>query len=138
MTVLRCLLFDFHSIATGLCVPGYAAIRAKTGFCFTTISGALDRLAGAGIITVIKRLGWADLDRKIVKQMTNAYIFRKPPTEKVAIIPNRSQPRSLRFNLESKAVRAVQAVANPVVKTLQGGLDAALASLGAAIHAKSG
>ena len=45
LELLRCLLFRFCAIPTGRCCPSYRAIRETTGFCYSTISGALNPLS---------------------------------------------------------------------------------------------
>lgn len=75
LRVLRCLLMDFCNVPTGRCCPGYAAIRRMTGFCFSTISAALQRLEETGLIRITRRLIRTPAG---VRQATNAYAFKAP------------------------------------------------------------
>jgi DNA-binding transcriptional MocR family regulator len=72
--VLRCLLFRFCAIPTGRCCPSYRAIREATGFCFSTISGALKRLETSGLVRIARRLIRTPHG---ARQITNAYAFRE-------------------------------------------------------------
>jgi hypothetical protein len=72
LRVLRCLLFDFCAIPTGRCCPSYAAIREKTGFCFSTIAKALKRLETSGLVRIIRRIIRTRLG---ARQTSNAYAF---------------------------------------------------------------
>ena len=56
LTVLRCLLFTFCAVPSGRCCPSYEAIREATGYCKSTISGALMRLETSGLLRVTRRL----------------------------------------------------------------------------------
>ena len=56
LQLLRCLLFRFCAIPTGRCCPSYRAIRETTGFCYSTISGALKRLETSGLVRIARRL----------------------------------------------------------------------------------
>jgi hypothetical protein len=56
LAVLRCLIFGFLNVRTGLCCPGYAAMIAKTGLCKASIAHALARLERTGIIKIVRRL----------------------------------------------------------------------------------
>ena len=56
LRVLRSLLFDFCAIPTGRCCPSYEAIRQMTGFCYSTISGALSRLEESGLVRIVRRI----------------------------------------------------------------------------------
>ena len=107
LRVLRCLLYDFHSIPTGLCDPSYKAIQRKTGFCNTTISRALQRLQDSRIITVIRRIvrvGFA------VEQQSNAYLFHQLATDVPAIPPAREEPLQKVFTLKTSKFRAMGSV----------------------------
>ena len=73
LRVLRCLLFDFCAVPTGRCCPSYEAIREKTGFCFSTIAGALRRLETSGLVRIIRRIIRTRLG---ARQTSNAYAFR--------------------------------------------------------------
>jgi len=72
LRVLRCLLFDFCAVPTGRCCPSYAAIREKTGFCYSTIAKALKRLETAGLVRIIRRIIRTRLG---ARQTSNAYAF---------------------------------------------------------------
>ena len=72
LTVLRCLLFTFCAIPTGRCCPSYEAIREKTGYCTSTIAGALHRLEAAGILRITRRLIRTPQG---ARQTSNAYAF---------------------------------------------------------------
>jgi hypothetical protein len=72
LRVLRCLLFDFCAIPTGRCCPSYEAIRQLTGFCYSTISGALRRLEESGLVRIVRRLIRTRLG---ARQTSNAYAF---------------------------------------------------------------
>ena len=72
LRVLRCLLFDFCAVPTGRCCPSYEAIREKTGFCFSTIAGALSRLEASGLVRIIRRIIRTRLG---ARQTSNAYAF---------------------------------------------------------------
>jgi Helix-turn-helix domain len=92
LRVLRCLLFDFCAIPTGRCCPSYEAIREKTGFCKSTISGALQRLEAAGLVRIIRRIIRTPLG---ARQTSNAYAFferafgeRKPDYDNSTEIAN--------------------------------------------------
>ena len=85
LTVLRCLLFTFCAVPTGRCCPSYEAIREKTGYCTSTIAGALHRLEAAGILRITRRLIRTPQG---ARQTSNAYAFsefahgvRKPDFE---------------------------------------------------------
>jgi hypothetical protein len=60
LRVLRSLLFDFCAIPTGRCCPSYEAIRQLTGFCYSTISGALRRLETSGLVRMTDSGSFAD------------------------------------------------------------------------------
>jgi hypothetical protein len=67
LQVLRCLLHQFHSTATGQCDPSYTAIQARTGFCRQVVADALRRLEDTGMICVMRRLirdGWRVIQGK--------------------------------------------------------------------------
>jgi hypothetical protein len=72
LRVLRSLLFDFCAIPTGRCCPSYEAIRQMTGFCYSTISGALSRLEESGLVRIIRRILRTPLGSR---QTSNAYAF---------------------------------------------------------------
>ena len=72
LRVLRCLLFDFCAVPTGRCCPSYAAIREKTGFCYSTIAKALKRLETSGLLRIIRRIIRTRLG---ARQTSNAYAF---------------------------------------------------------------
>jgi hypothetical protein len=85
LRVLRSLLFDFCAIPTGRCCPSYKAIREMTGFCYSTISGALTRLETSGLVRIVRRILRTRLG---ARQTSNAYAFsertqglRKPDYE---------------------------------------------------------
>ena len=85
LQLLRCLLFRFCAIPTGRCCPSYRAIRETTGFCYSTISGALKRLETSGLVRIARRLIRTPHG---ARQATNAYAFsetafgvRKPDYE---------------------------------------------------------
>jgi hypothetical protein len=85
LRVLRSLLFDFCAIPTGRCCPSYEAIRQLTGFCYSTISGALRRLEESGLVRIVRRIIRTPLG---ARQTSNAYAFselaygvRKPDYE---------------------------------------------------------
>jgi hypothetical protein len=85
LQLLRCLLFRFCAIPTGRCCPSYRTIREATGFCYSTISGALRRLETSRILQVTRRLIRTPHG---ARQITNAYAFsetasgaRKPDYE---------------------------------------------------------
>jgi hypothetical protein len=54
--VLDALLFEFLSMATGLCCPGYKALMKRTGLCRASVAEGLARLETCGIIRVVRRL----------------------------------------------------------------------------------
>src|SRR5690242_12219450 len=72
LRVLRSLLFDFCAIPTGRCCPSYEAIRQMTGFCYSTISGALSRLEESGLVHIVRRIIRTRLG---ARQTSNAYAF---------------------------------------------------------------
>jgi hypothetical protein len=72
LRVLRSLLFDFCAIPTGRCCPSYEAIKQMTGFCYSTISGALSRLEASGLVRIVRRLIRTTLG---ARQTSNAYAF---------------------------------------------------------------
>jgi len=85
LRVLRSLLFDFCAIPTGRCCPSYERIREMTGFCYSTISGALKRLEESGLVRIVRRIIRTRLG---ARQTSNAYAFfentfggRKPDYE---------------------------------------------------------
>jgi hypothetical protein len=85
LTVLRCLLFTFCAVPTGHCCPSYQAIREATGYCTSTIAGALHRLEAAGLLRISRRLIRTPQG---ARQTSNAYAFsefaygvRKPDFE---------------------------------------------------------
>ena len=103
LRVLRSLLFDFCAIPTGRCCPSYEAIRARTGFCNSTISGALKRLETSGLVQIVRRIIRTRLG---ARQTSNAYAFsrcthgeRKPdysqPRETTNLLKNKSMQPSL-------------------------------------------
>jgi len=74
LRVLHCLLFTFCAIPTGRCCPSYEAIREKTGYCKSTIAGALRRLEASGLLRITRRLIRTPLG---ARQTSNAYAFRE-------------------------------------------------------------
>ena len=85
LTVLRCLLFTFCAVPTGRCCPSYEAIREATGYCTSTIAGALHRLEASGLLRITRRLIRTPQG---ARQTSNAYAFsefahgvRKPDFE---------------------------------------------------------
>jgi hypothetical protein len=56
LQVLRCLVFGFLNVRTGLCCPGYCAMMAKTGLCKASIAAGLARLERTGIVKIVRRL----------------------------------------------------------------------------------
>jgi Helix-turn-helix domain len=72
LELLRSLLFKFCAIPTGRCCPSYRAIKEATGFCYSTISGALKRLETSGLLQITRRLIWTPQG---ARQATNAYAF---------------------------------------------------------------
>ena len=72
LRVLRSLLFDFCAIPTGRCCPSYEAIREMTGFCYSTISGALTRLEQSGLVRIVRRILWTPLG---ARQTSNVQTF---------------------------------------------------------------
>jgi hypothetical protein len=89
LQVLRCLLHQFHSTATGQCDPSYTAIQARTGFCRQVVADALRRLEDTGMICVMRRLirdGWR------VIQATNAYVFPASTPVHSPSLVNREKP----------------------------------------------
>jgi hypothetical protein len=72
LRVLRSLLFDFCAVPTGRCCPSYEALRERTGFCFATIAGALQRLELSGLVTIVRRLIRTTVG---ARQTSNAYAF---------------------------------------------------------------
>jgi hypothetical protein len=72
LRLLRSLLFDFCAIPTGRCCPSYEAIRQMTGFCYSTISGALLRLEASGLVRIVRRITRTRLG---ARQTSNAYAF---------------------------------------------------------------
>ena len=103
LRVLRCLLFDFCAVPTGRCCPSYEAIREMTGFCYSTISGALTRLEQSGLVRIVRRILWTPLG---ARQTSNAYAFsehaqglRKPDydnsRETANLIENKSMQQGI-------------------------------------------
>jgi len=82
LRVMRCLLFQFHIPATGLCDPSYTAIQARTGLCRGAVADAVARLEQSGFIRVLRRLV---RQGGRVLQATNAYLF---PTTMPGIPPS--------------------------------------------------
>jgi hypothetical protein len=74
LTVLRCLLLTFCAVPTGRCCPSYEAIREATGYCKSTISGALRRLETSGLLRITRRIIRTPLG---ARQTSNAYAFRE-------------------------------------------------------------
>jgi hypothetical protein len=72
LTVLRCLLFTFCAIPSGICCPSYEAIREETGYCTSTIAGALQRLEACGLLRITRRIIRTP---KGARQTSNAYAF---------------------------------------------------------------
>jgi hypothetical protein len=72
LTVLRCLLLTFCAIPTGHCCPSYEAIRKATGYCTSTIAGALQRLEASGLLRISRRLIRTPQG---ARQTSNAYAF---------------------------------------------------------------
>jgi hypothetical protein len=92
LRILRSLLFDFCAIPTGRCCPSYERIREMTGFCYSTISGALKRLEESGLVRIVRRIIRTRLG---ARQTSNAYAFfehtlgeRKPDYENSKEIAN--------------------------------------------------
>ncbi|MBV9481126.1 MAG: hypothetical protein JO249_10280 [Acidobacteria bacterium] len=72
LRVLHCLLFVFCAVPGGRCCPSYEAIREATGYCKSTISGALTRLETSGFLRITRRLIRTPFG---ARQTSNAYAF---------------------------------------------------------------
>ncbi len=76
LAVLRWLLFERLNPATGRCDPSHADIAAGANVNKDTVRHALDRLAGAGFLTVTPRRATIHAcGRRIEVQWRNAYAF---------------------------------------------------------------
>src|SRR5690242_3368704 len=74
LQVLQVLIFDFLNFATGRLDPSQAAIARKANLCERTVSDALKRLHGLGILTWVRRCAEAwEEGRYVRRQQTNAY-----------------------------------------------------------------
>jgi Helix-turn-helix domain len=103
LTVLRCLLFTFCAIPSGICCPSYKAIREETGYCTSTIAGALKRLETAGILRITRRIIRTPAG---ARQTSNAYAFsefaqgeRKPDFDNRRETTNLFKNKSIQPNL---------------------------------------
>lgn len=76
LRILRCLLFDFCAVPSGLCCPSYEKIREKTGYCFATISKALKRLELSRLLIISRRI---IRTRRGARATSNAYAFDEDP-----------------------------------------------------------
>jgi hypothetical protein len=74
LRVIHCLLFVFCAVPSGRCCPSYEAIRKATGYCKSTISGALSRLETSGLLRITRRIIRTPLG---ARQTSNAYAFRE-------------------------------------------------------------
>ena len=72
LTVLRCLLFTFCSVPSGRCCPSYEEIQKATGYCTSTIAGALSRLEASSLLRITRRIIRTPLG---ARQTSNAYAF---------------------------------------------------------------
>lgn len=77
LAVLRALLWDFHSGATGLCFPAYERIAAAAACARSTVAEAIAALERAGI------LSWAN--RIVRTRKTGTDLFGNP-TQSVAVL----------------------------------------------------
>jgi len=79
LAVLRALLLRFQNRATGLCCPSYIALQEATGLCRQTIASALERLAGAGIVSWTRRIVRESVKGIVVtRQASNVYRMQEP------------------------------------------------------------
>jgi len=107
--LLRCLLFRFCAIPTGRCCPSYRAIREATGFCYSTISGALRRLEASGILQITRRLIWTP---EGARQDTNAYAFSE--TARGARKPDYENSRETTNLLKNKRLQPILPGLQPI------------------------
>ena len=126
-----------------------AAIARKANLCPRTVSDALKRLHGLGILTWVRRCweGWTD-GRYVRRQQTNAYAilpstgwhgFRRPRDEPPAPHPDTwGKPPAMPSILAAAAMeRCAGGTLKEAIRVLElgpvNGLEAALARLGRAV-----
>jgi len=63
LQVLRCLAFAFLNVHTGLLCPAYREIEDKTGLCRQSVKNGLARLERSGIISIVRRIVRARINR---------------------------------------------------------------------------
>jgi hypothetical protein len=148
LQVLHVFLFDFLNYTTGRLDPSYAAIARKANICEHTVSDALKRLHGLGIITWIRRCSeeWIN-GRYVRRQLTNAYCilptgwrgYQAPPEMpplhptswgKAVVMPSVHEEAII----EQRASGDRREVIRILALAPAGGIEAALASLGRAMQ----
>ena len=77
--VARVLLWVFHNVKTGLCIPGYDTLAEEAGCHRDTVAEAIKMLEGAGILTWCNRRARVTIKgvRKIIR-ISNSYRFIDP------------------------------------------------------------
>lgn len=146
LAVLRALANRFHNRATGRCDPSLAAIARAAGVARSTAALALTRLRAAGFldwtrrgVTVSRRV--RGMESGMFAQVSNAYRLAAAPPAipgvvKLAVglvLNSKSESRAgTRFQVKKR----VWEDSKQMGQRDSCGLEAALARLGAAIHAK--
>jgi hypothetical protein len=126
LRVLRSLLFDFCAVPTGRCCPSYDRIREKTGFCYSTISGALRRLEQSGLVRIVRRILRTSLG---ARQTSNAYAFSEH--SQGVRKPDYTNSKETANLLKNKSLQ--QEIPGILPAPLNAGLRFALRSLGASM-----
>src|SRR5689334_21048578 len=149
LQVLHVFLFDFLNYETGRLDPSYKAIAGKANLCERTVSDALKRLEGVGIITWVRRCSeeWVN-GRFVRRQLTNAYCIRpsgwvgyQAPPEMMPLHPSSWGKAPVMPSLLEEAIieKRTSGDTREVIRILdlapRGGIEAALASLGRAVAA---
>jgi hypothetical protein len=144
LQILHVFLFDFINYSTGRLDPSYKAIAGKANLCERTVSDALKRLQGLGIITWIRRCSeeWVN-GRYVRRQLTNAYcilptgwVGYRPPAEMPLPHPAVWGKAPVMPSVHEEAVIEQRSSGDrrEVIRILElgplGGIEAALASLG--------
>jgi Helix-turn-helix domain len=77
--VARVLLWVFHNVKTGLCIPGYDTIAEEAGCHRDTVAEAIKMLEAAGILTWCNRRARVTIKgvRKVIR-ISNSYRFTDP------------------------------------------------------------
>ena len=148
LLVLHTLIFDFLNFSTGRLDPSYAAIARKANVCERTVADALKQLGELRIITWIRRCSeeWIN-GRYVRKQLTNAYCllptgwlgYQAPP-EMPPLHPSEWGKAPVMPSVHEAAIIELQTGGDrqSVIRILElapaGGLEAALAKLGRALH----